>query len=343
MKIIVLYHGSCADGSMAAAVTALAHTMDEVHFMSLNYVPNDGPIVDADGLSLELRPDLWQYDSMIIVDFSLTEQQLALFTKKYKSNLVVLDHHNVRQHSIYDEACTAIGVQPSSNMHFNAAGSGTLLAYMKQLTKFSSGGERVAMFLGHLIEISQLVSDRDIWVRSNVRAFEFYEGYAPEVFSDIEKTGVLYTELPSTVSKCRNIIRKGNVEQLVQEGRARIVKRDATIKELIVTSAIFSKGNDFIQVPHVVVSAERAIRPEVGQYVFDHYPEYSLALMFSYGRDDRADTVFVSVRSRPNYSYSAKKLSMDKGGNGHENAAGFQIPKSEFDAHYSIFSEVAVA
>lgn len=65
MKVLIIYHHSCADGSFAAAIAALAHKDEVCHFLASNYVPNDGDIVDAEGVLLEQRQDIMQTNPVI--------------------------------------------------------------------------------------------------------------------------------------------------------------------------------------------------------------------------------------------------------------------------------------
>jgi len=353
VKVLIIYHHSCADGSFAAAIAALAHKDEVCHFLASNYVPNDGDIVDAEGVLLEQRQDIMQtnpvieheegkdpvyqtgvqYDKVIVVDFSLSERQMAVFTQRFGSNFIVLDHHNVRTRARYEEECKKLDVAPGPELIFNASGSGALLAYMKNLSRFN--GPAYHRFLGNLIRIAQMVSDRDTWQRSNTRAFEFYEGYAQEMFADKDQSGVLCTEYPKTVLRARSIIMTGDIERIREIGRGRIVERNKKIDHMIAANSLFANSRGQIDFNHVVLPAGRAIGSEAAQFVFDNYP-FQLVIMPRIS-DKHPDTVFVSCRSINQEEYSttsAKHVAMMFGGNGHLNAAGWQMDRTEFESLY---------
>lgn len=356
MKVLIIYHHSCADGSFAAAIAALAHKDEVCHFLASNYTPNDGDIVDAEGVPLEQRQDIMQtnplvkkmvhgveheviqegvqYDKVIVVDFSLSERQMAVFTQRFGSNFIVLDHHNVRTRERYVAECEKLGVAPAPETIFNASGSGALLAYMKNLTRFNSPAYN--RFLSNLIRIAQMVSDRDTWQRSNTRAFEFYEGYAPEMFADKDPSGVLCTEYPKTVLRARSIIMTGDIETIRAIGRERIVERNRKIEHMIETNCEFNSGSGYICFKHVILPASRAIGSEAAHFVMENYPHFQLVLMPRIS-DKHPDTVFISCRSvgqTEDSPRSAKQIAMLFGGNGHANAAGWQMSRGAFEAMY---------
>lgn len=354
MKVLIIYHHACADGSFAAAIAALAHKDEICHFLASNYVPNDGDIVDSEGVLLDERKDIMQtnpvikheagkdpeyqlgvqYDKIIVVDFSLSERQMAVFTKRFGTNFIVLDHHNVRTVASYQEECKKIDVHPNPEMIFNASGSGALLAYMKNLSRF--GGEGYSRFLSNLIRIAQMVSDRDTWQRSVTKAFEFYEGYAPEMFADKEKSGIIFENYPATVKRAREIIMFGDIEEIRATGRERIVERNKKIEHMIDHNCEFNAGSGYICFKHVILPASRAIGSEAAQFVFDNYPHFQLVLMPRIS-DKHPDTVFISCRSTgqdENSPRSAKQIAKLFGGNGHANAAGWQMSRTAFESMY---------
>lgn len=354
MKVLIIYHHSCADGSFAAAIAALAHKDEVCHFLASNYTPNGGDILDAEGVPLDQRQDIMQtnpvveheqgkepvyqagvqYDKVIVVDFALSERQMAVFTKRFGSNFIVLDHHNVRTRERYEEECKKLDVAPGPELIFNASGSGALLAYMKNLSRFN--GPAYHRFLGNLIRIAQMVSDRDTWQRSNTRAFEFYEGYAPEMFAEKDPSGVLCTEYPKTILFARSIIMTGDIETIRAIGRERIVERNRKIEHMIEHNSLFDNGRGPIQCNHVVLPAERAIGSEAAHFVLENYPNFQLVIMPRTTKH-KPDLVFISCRSadqHENSTTSAKQIAMLFGGNGHANAAGWQMPRADFEALY---------
>lgn len=333
MTTLVVYHQGCADGSFAAAIIALAFPTDAKHYLPAVYSKDNGDIVNADGIKLDELTGIFDYERVIVVDFSFTERQMAVFTQHYKGNFKVLDHHNVRTHELYKAECAKLGDVTPLPLVFTAAGSGALLAYLDHVTQFLNSGY---VFVNNIIRIAQLVSDRDCWRRSNKRAFAFYEGYSKDVFSEVEKSGVIFDEMPPTVKKAFDIIVDGNIETIIADGFKNIVERDEKIKHLIDTNSVFAEPNDLVPVKHAVVPCDKGIASELGTHVYENYAHFQTVLLPRLGHREPS-RVFVSVRSSgytENVAGSAKHIAQSQGGEGHINAAGFNMDAEEFKRLY---------
>lgn len=347
MTTLVVYHQGCADGSFAAAITALAYPNDTLHFFPAVYAQDQGDIVTADGVLMEDIPGLEGgkdalYKRVIVVDFSFTEKQMAIFTHRYGGNFKVLDHHDCRSHEKYAEECAAIeayddkGVRKQVSplqLTFAAGGSGTLLAYMAHVSEFQ---QHQYACTDNLIRCAQLVSDRDLWIRTNKRAFAFYEGYSKDVFSEVEKCGHVYTEMPPTVRKAYKIILAGDIEQIIEQGFKNIEIRDEKIRQMIEENSFFSEPNSLIGVKHAVVPCDKNIASETGTHVYENYPHFQTVMLVRKGHRD-PDRVYVSCRSQgypEGHKGSARYIARTRGGDGHVSAAGFNMPLTEFNELY---------
>lgn len=347
MTTLLVYHQGCADGSFAAAITALAYPNDTLHFFPAVYAQDQGDIVTADGVLMEDIPGLEGgkdalYKRVIVVDFSFTEKQMAIFTYRYGGNFKVLDHHDCRSHEKYAEECAAIeayddkGVRKQVSplqLTFAAGGSGALLAYMAHVSEFQ---QHQYACTDNLIRCAQLVSDRDLWIRTNKRAFAFYEGYSKDVFSEVEKCGHVYTEMPPTVRKAYKIILAGNIEQIIEQGFKNIEIRDEKIRQMIEENSFFSEPNSLIDVKHAVVPCDKGIASETGTYVYENYAHFQTVLLVRKGHRD-PDRVYVSCRSQgypEGHKGSARYIARTRGGDGHVSAAGFNMPLTEFNELY---------
>lgn len=346
MTTLIVYHQGCADGSFAAAITALACHNDTVHFYPAVYAQDQGDIVTADGVLLQDIPGLEGikdangkfiedpkgYTRVVVVDFSLTESQMAIFTQRFGGNFKVLDHHNVRSHELYAEECAKLDVSPLS-LTFASGGSGALLAYMDHVSDFQQHNFE---FTDNIIRIAQLVSDRDLWIRSNARAFAFYEGYQSSVFSTVEKCGYIYTDVPPTVDAALAIIREGDIEQIIAQGFENIEARNEVIRGLIRDNSVFAKPNSLVPVRHAVVPCDKSIASETGSYVYENYPDFQTVLLVRKGHRDPS-RVYVSCRSNgytENVPGCARHTAQQRGGEGHINAAGFNVSLDEFNQLY---------
>ncbi|QYW03126.1 hypothetical protein pEaSNUABM13_00167 [Erwinia phage pEa_SNUABM_13] len=341
MTTLVIYHQGCADGSFAAAITALARSTDDIHYLPAHYAKDNAPIALADGTAIEDMVGVRQsdkdvdalYKEIIIVDFSLTERQMAVLTQRYQANFVVLDHHNCRSHELYAEECRRIGAQPLQ-LTFTAGGSGALLAYFHHISRFQSLSGRSA---NNVIRMAQLVSDYDTWQRQNKRAFFFYDGHAPETFKKVEPHGVLYVSTPSTVERAIDVLVHGDIEQIITRGQQRAENREQKFQEHLNEHAFFSEANEICHGPHVVVPAGRGIGSQLAAYVYENHNRFHTVIMPRLGGENK-DRVYISVRSgyfkTGAESGSAKHTARLHGGDGHANAAGFNVSLDEFVAAY---------
>lgn len=337
MTTLVVYHQGCADGSFAAAITALAYPNDTLHFFPAVYAQDQGDIVTAGGVLMEDIPGLEGgkdalYKRVVVVDFSFTERQMALFTSRYSGNFKVLDHHDCRDVALYEKECKALNVTPGQ-LTFAAGGSGALLAYMAHVSEFQ---QHQYACTDNIIRIAQLVSDRDLWIRTNKRAFAFYEGYSKDVFSEVEKCGHIYTDLPPTVNKARKIILAGDIEQIIKQGEDAIADRDAKIRHMIDVNSNFSEPNELVGVKHAVVPCDKNIASETGAHVYENYPHFQTVLLVRKGHRD-PDRVYVSCRSQgypDGHKGSARYIARTRGGDGHPSAAGFNMALAEFNELY---------
>jgi len=329
MTTLVVYHQGCADGSYAAAITALAYPRERLHFFPAVYGPNNGDILDAHGLKLEELTGIFDYDRVIVVDFSLSERQMALFTSHYNGNFKVLDHHNIRDFAVYQAECDKLGAN-SQSLTFASAGSGAMLAYMEHVSNFLMYEYQ---FINNLIRIAQLVSDRDTWQRDNKRAQAFYEA---TLFDKVEKHGIIYTDMPPTVSAAYSQITAGDLEHTIEQGFKAIALRNKRFDEMIKANSAFVDSNTLVPVKHAVVPCDKADASELGTYVYENYAHFQTVLLVRLGHRD-ASKVFVSIRSN-GYSTlepgSARHIAQRHGGEGHLNAAGFNVDRAEFEALY---------
>lgn len=346
MRILILYHNACADGSFAAATVSLAFPMDVIHYIALDYAGAGKDTLLADGTPLHEHPEIFSYDRVYFVDFAPPESQLAKFTAHYKNNLYVFDHHDTANPELYRKECEAIAipdakpsepqtVQPSTNVTFASQSSGAMLSYFGVISQFQPSNPRTMSMIGNLMRIVQLVSDRDTWRKENKRAFAFYDGYAKEMFANKEDTGVLYKETPSTVSNARNIVLKGNVEEIIKLGFDRIVERNATIEKMFAANGRIFEANDIVECPHAVISTSRAIGSDTADWIQENHPVGLVLVVRVDPTGEKPDDVYCSVRSGKTNPVRAKTIAEKFGGTGHPNAAGCVIPRKTFETFYS--------
>lgn len=336
MRILIVYHNACSDGSFAAATVSLAFPMEVIHYLALDHAhPDEADAVTSDNVPLHLLPEIRSYDRIYFVDIAINERQLADLTAFYKNDLFVFDHHNTRSMDKYKAECEALGIQPSTNVVFASQHSGAMLSYFGVINQFSNGSPRIMSMIGNLMRIVQLVSDRDTWQLQNKRAFAFYDGYSREMFADKEETGVLYSTVPSTIANARNIVMNGNVEEIISLGEQRIKERNEHIEKLFKANGKIFEANDIIPQRHAIMSTSRAIGSDAAQWIRDNNPGVKLVLIVRCAPDNaEPEKVFCSVRSDADSPVSAKSVANTFGGDGHVNAAGCVMSRKTFDTFY---------
>lgn len=345
MRILILYHNACADGSFAASIVSLAFPLDTVHYMALDYQqPNSDDIKTAAGVPLQEMEGIESYDRIYFVDFSVTERQLAQLTLIFGSNLYVFDHHDARTPELYKEECAkipvpndkgeAIFVQPSPNVTFASQHSGAMISYFGCISQFQPSDPRTMAMIGNLMKIVQLVSDRDTWQINNKRAFAFYDGYSREMFANKEETGVLYETLPSTIHHARQIILKGDVEALISLGFDRIAERNEHIDKLFAANGKIFEPNDIIPQRHAITSTARAIGSDAAQRIRDMHGVKLVLIVRCAPNGENPEDVYCSVRSDKDSPVTARDVANSFGGNGHATAAGCVIARKTFETFY---------
>lgn len=340
------------DGSTSAAILALANADNECHFFAASYSRGEGSdVVDSEGTPFHLKPEIMYknnpddatdknaYDALCIVDFSMPVHQLAALTQRFGTNFTVLDHHDTIQYDDYAKACDELSsqlgteVRPAPTVVFKAGGSGALLAYMHNVARFDK--KPPLPYVGNLICIAQLVSDRDTWQRSNVRAFQFYDGVSGMVFEKNDDAGIITAVPGPTVAKMMSIITSGNINQLIEWGISVAAVRDEKIEEAISKYGHVTSGTIELPIAHMVLPIERSICREAAQQVNERQG-LKLVIMprISSKTPDMVNISISSYGLDKNSPYCARNIAQTYGGNGHVSAAGCSIPLVDFQRLY---------
>lgn len=146
-KILVIYHGNCADGFTSAWIARKRFSqMDDVTVDYHAGVYGDPP------------PDAGQYHQVYILDFSYKHPVLVEWAQKFNAvPICIIDHHKTAQEDLVD-------LPANVETHFNMQESGASLTW--------------DFFFPHepRPDIVELVKDRDLWKFNDPRTRPFAAG-----------------------------------------------------------------------------------------------------------------------------------------------------------------------
>lgn len=332
MKTLIYYHNSCLDGSTAAAIVGLAHTGLDLHYSPIDY--NAG-IAHSQGKPID-ELSYKEYQSVIFVDFSPSEMQLANITyhmsgDAYKKAVIVLDHHGSFNEELYKQLCEERGVEPSNDVVFKSNVSGARLAYtryLSQLSSLSSFKSPLYRKIESLAPVAQYVSDYDTWNKNNARAFTFHAGINSMLRGHQDTVGHLYTDLPPSVEFMMDIIGRTSLSDIMDQGLI-VQANDQWEVDSHLETTFVRDPNEFIPVPHVVVRLDRRLRDLACETAMQQFG-VGVAVNAVFG----SGQVFLSVRSHKESTVTAKSIAQSRNGNGHDHSAGCQIPTTEFNQIY---------
>lgn len=328
--VLIMYHHSCADGTFSAAIAALAEYPNEVIYLPLSYSKDNAPIKmknkNGELIPVEESSLVQRAKKIVIVDFSLREDQLAIITnqfieaKKSVQDIRVYDHHNVRTYEKYEEECTCrqkyyvnskgepLPVQLSKELIFNSGGSGALTTLMKSLLGIENN---IKYNYGTIARVAQLVSDRDTWKRHKKDAFAFYDATSSEIFASVEPIGVPHKGgSDTTVSKARDILMEPleYIDKLIATGyeiQAEVAKEIRKIHK----DAVICEANEIVPVRHLVFTAHRGIASEAcAQYLESEVATQNKIGLCLVVRRTSDNNIAVSARSKVNHESEDKVL-----------------------------------
>lgn len=372
---LIIHHSDCMDGYGAAALVAcslsglntpeptlLAQAIDNhfllpdpatpvVYTMALHYpsdrnkptmcarAPVTSPGEKPEYINIEKKIDECgiEFDTIIIVDFSVSLHQLEALWRSC-DRMFVLDHHDnyKKDHMLAqaneEEMSEAFICWLQSDQCILASGrAGCGLALDRILDIAPDACVPESMF-----EACNLISDRDTWNRSNVQAIKFHEGAVRSVMhlrSDVGaiipfipniSDGMGYSDIKTSAvfALAEIMVSPDRIATEIDEGAVIVSYRNALLASIVESSALFYAADKFISVPYIVVPTPRMLSSELGDYLRETYPEYHAYVMTDGSTGSHTG---ISMRSRTP-EFNSKEWCESHRGGGHPAAAGCRVP-----------------
>lgn len=293
-QVLIGYHANCIDG-FTAAWACWKGLMETTSVLSENI--SFEPLVYGD---IELLLEVAKaYDTIYIVDFSLTEEAIAKITEY--TRLVIIDHHKTafEHYGIDSDLYPSIEIMVNgANIILDTKECGASLAWI--------------YFFGKLTPIPKLIQyvrDYDLW--------QFKLKYTEE----INKALRLEQQSPTNWELVHDLM-EINIEHFISRGIA-IQEYHSTIVKDIVKEAYPIKLNG---ISGLIANCSPHFASNVGHEL----AKLSGTFGATWQRGSKR-IMKVSLRSIEDFDVSA--IAKNFGGGGHKNAAGFYIPTDQHSLH----------
>lgn len=299
-KIVVFYHGGCADGFGAAWAVWQALGKYAKTFIAVPCAYNMGkqPIYDV----LNHHGGL-EGAHVYIVDFSFDAQYMADILYEHGArSLVVIDHHQTSEGKIHDLECMLMDGDegtPNYTVVYNKENSGAVLTW-----EYLFPDVMVPAFLRH-------IEDRDLWRFS---------------FSGTKVVCAAIYAQPFTFQRWDNYKTNSGLDQLIIEGDI-LLKNQAKQMELVMAPENIGTGAHE-GLKFKLVNCPYFLASEVGNALMSQ-GGIDMAIMYTIKHAD--NSVQLSFRSDDEHpTANVATICEQFSGGGHANAAGCTMTLLEF-------------
>ena len=275
MKVACIYHADCLDGLGAAAGVAATH--EQAYFVAAKY-----------GRAIERLVD---YDLVLIVDFSVTEEEAAELCK-HNREVQTWDHHKGAK----DKLVSCANKWSNFSYHYEESMSGAEMVWLGLQQRMPS--------------LVSIIGDRDLWkfkikdTRAVTQWLFSFEGLTPIVMLQT----ILSYELNENMRS-----------EAVNMGRLLLERTSADVRSI--AKHCFVRE---IESYECVCCFSPLHHSELGSYLLSAYPYSDVAVIIT---PDGSPKAKVSVRSTKERALPFAQL---MGGGGHPNAAGATMPLEFF-------------
>ncbi len=308
MKTLTVYHGDhCIDGFTSAWLSTVAAGQ------AGEEEPELYPLTYADGQEAALAQHIVDnyvkgkyYDTILILDISLTEAALENLTKISRARIIMLDHHKTAFDRYAPDKPRTKYEKVSLNLHNSRV-------YIALNNGMSGAGMTYAYLFPHdegVPLLVQHVQDRDIWT------FDMEHTKAVDQFlKKQEQTIENWTFINSRMCHVTGY------EGVVQAGKQLLASYEANVLDLAHTSTWVTLNG----AKGLMVSCGYEYANDVGHELCRESGTYGLTY-FTSGENN--ELLQVSLRSEGDYDVEV--IARKFGGGGHKNASGFIISKDLF-------------
>jgi len=279
LKVIVYYHDDM-DGKCSAAIVKYAYgDLAEIKFVPLMYDDN-----------IELPIDIWNYNRVYILDFTLPERQMdELCTLFARTDVVWIEHH-----------ISALRKYEEKYSHFEGIRKDGLAA--SELTwKFMYGKDV------KLPQSVKYISDRDLWKLDDTNVLYFYEWMSSNVsnpYDDWWGRLFLKDEIDNEIIERGQVLRNARLKQMRKD-----IRRLGYEEELDGYTAFKVNYSSFESVS------------DAGHYICERLG-YDIGWIYYIKKNNEGNFVKIhALRSQEHVDVS--EIAVKYGGGGHKNASGF--------------------
>jgi len=307
MKTLTVYHGdSCIDGFTSAWLSTVAAGQageEEPELYPLTYREGQEAALAQHIVDNYVKGKY--YDTILILDISLTEAALENLTKISRARIIMLDHHKTAFDRYVPDKPRTKYEKRNLNLH-------NLRVYIA-LNNGLSGAGMTHMYFFPDTEaplLVQHVQDRDIW------SYDMEHTKAIDQFlKNQEQTIENWTDINAKMCHVTGY------EEVVQEGKQLLADHEAKVLDLAHTSMWVALNG----AKGLMVSCGYEYASDVGHELCRESGTYGLTY-FTTG--EKNELLQVSLRSEGDYDVEV--IARKFGGGGHKNASGFIISKDLF-------------
>ncbi len=284
MKTLIIYHayegGPCPDGHWAAWVAKKKY-------------PDADLCPAIYGEFLSVNP--YDYETLVIVDFSFNAAQLNQFIDK-GLKVLLIDHHKT---AMNDLGGLMNQVMSGLDIHFDMAESGATLAWK---TLFPDKP---------MPTVLDYVKDRDIWKHTLQHTHEVHAA-----MSSLLKDFKIYDVLAS--------LDQTQLQDVLVPLGERLLAHRRQLVEKIASRAEFKTIADHENIPTVVLKDDEVyLTSDICQFLYLQYPEALFSCCVSIASDGTKKYSLRSNKDGNNTDVGA--IAKANGGGGHLNASGFTV------------------
>lgn len=268
----IWYHKNCMDGFGALAACSVSYSFKKNSMMiPMSY----GDSYDLEGV-----------DEVVMLDFSVKEQEMRDICSKV-SSVLVIDHHKTAKNEL--ENCKDI---KNLVLVFDMEKSGAVLTW-----EFFNPQDDLPVVLKY-------IQDRDLWKwemenSKEISAYLKHQGYG-------------------NIQWLQDLLFKDSLKKEAIEGQL-ILEVQKRIYEDICEKAKFTSMDD-----DLVISVNSPVfQSDIGEYLNQKIADENLPQKYVVVWWDEEDDTVYSLRSRGDFDVS--EVAKRYGGGGHKNASGFKV------------------
>jgi oligoribonuclease NrnB/cAMP/cGMP phosphodiesterase (DHH superfamily) len=295
-RFTVLYHRGCNDG-LAAAWAAREVLKDQAIYLPYQY-GDEIPVVCLG-------------THLILVDLSLTQDQISEIYDQVVMSIMVVDHHASAERELM-----GLVTMPTFDAYRAAINSPTGYKVFKLFDQEHSGAVLSWAFFNN---VNTLRSYNEEWVHRIPKALLYIEDYDlwRHVYPESKAVNAWLINGGASMDRVSDMIDyKGDIHEKVLELGNAMIKYDEKIARSVIRD--YAEEYTYGDGTMVVINAPHHLRNMIGDLLSSKY-----LFVVCYTR--RKDRTIFSLRSQ---HFDVSPIAEQHGGGGHRNAAAFSVPNA---------------